>query len=386
VPLLIDAHLDLAWNALSFDRDLTEPVTQINAREQGMTDSPARGHATVGLCEMRRGSVAICVATLLAHNRPDLLPHEGPKRISLEYRSASAAYAIAQGQLAYYRLLEQQGHVVLLNSAEGLQSHWDLWTTPPARDGDHATPLGLILGMEGADAIVDPSQAQAWFDQGLRIVGPVHYGHNQYAVGTGESGPLTKAGIALLGELERLGCILDATHLSDPSFFQALDVFGGAVIASHQNCRALVPGDRQFSDEQLRLLIERDAVIGAAFDNWMLVPNWKTGQSSRSLATLERIADHVDYICQMAGNQRHVAIGTDLDGGYGSEQSPVEIDTIAHVQRFADVLERRGYDAEAINAIYYGNWLRVFSEHLPCIARETVQILPKRTTPCGPAE
>lgn len=365
MPLLIDAHLDLAWNALSFDRDLTEPVEAINSRESGMTDHPARGNATVALPEMRRANMAVCLATTLAHARPDLRPAEGHKRTSLEYRSPTAACAIAQGQLAYYQLLEEASELVMLRSVDDLDSHWDECASRATSAADLPSPIGYILAMEGADAILAPSQAESWFDLGLRIVGLVHYGHNQYAIGTGESGPLTAAGIALLREIERLGMILDATHLSDPSFFQALDVFDGAVIASHQNCRALVPGDRQFSDEQLRCLIDRDAVIGAAFDNWMIVPGWKTGETPRCQATLVKLADHVDHICQIAGTHRHVGIGTDLDGGYGSEQSPAEVETIADVQKFAAVLERRGYTPLVIDDIFYGNWLRYFRQHLP---------------------
>jgi membrane dipeptidase len=165
--------------------------------------------------------------------------------------------------------------------------------------------------------------------------------------------------------MKRLGMILDATHLSDPSFFQALEVFDGPVIASHQNCRAIVPGERQFSDEQLRLLIQRDAVIGASFDNWMIVPGWQTGQTPRVSATLDKLAENTDHICQLAGSHQHCAIGTDLDGGYGAEQSPIELETIADVQKFAGVLERRGYASSAIDDIFYGNWLRFFRQHLP---------------------
>jgi membrane dipeptidase len=267
--------------------------------------------------------------------------------------------------LAYYRLLEQAGELAMLRSADDLNSHWEEWISRGESAVDRVLPIGYVLAMEGADAIVVPSQAEFWFTLGLRVVGPVHYGHNQYAHGTGESGPLTTAGIALLREFERLGIILDATHLADEAFFQALDVFGGPVIASHQNCRALVPGCRQFSDEQLRLLISRDAVIGAAFDNWMIVPDWKTGVSPRSDATLAKLAEHVDRICQLAGTHRHVAIGTDLDGGYGTEQSPAEVETIADVQKFAAVLQRRGYPSEAIDAIFHGNWLRFLRTHLP---------------------
>jgi membrane dipeptidase len=365
MPLLFDAHLDLSWNALSFDRDLTEPIEQMNERERGMTDCPARGNATVSLGEMRRGRMAVCLATMLAHARPDLRPSDGHKRISLEFGSPAAAYAIAKGQLAYYQLLEGDGHLTMLNSREALHEHWSRWSGDGAAAAVDRVPIGIILAMEGADGIVAPSQVESWYRDGLRVVGPVHYGHNQYAVGTGESGPLTREGVELCRELDRWKIILDATHLSDPSFFQALDAFQGPVIASHQNCRSLVPGDRQFSDEQLLLLIERDAVIGASFDNWMIVPGWKKGQTSRAEATLERLAENTDHICQLAGNHRHVAIGTDLDGGYGSEQSPVEIDTIADVQKFADVLKRRGYAPSAVNDIFHGNWLRFFSEHLP---------------------
>lgn len=365
MPLLIDAHLDLAWNALSFDRDLTEPIEQINERERGMTDNRGRGNATVSLPEMRRAKMAICLATLLAHARADIRPDDGHKRTSLEFRSPAAACAIAQGQLAYYRLLEQDGELIMLRSAGDLNEHWDCCASRVPSIGELPAPIGYILAMEGADAIVAPSQAESWFQMGLRVVGPVHYGHNQYAQGTGESGPLTDAGVSLLRELQRLGIILDATHLSDAGFFQALDVFGGPVIASHQNCRALVPGVRQFSDEQLRLLIDRDAVIGAAFDNWMIVPYWKTGETPRADATLDRLADHIDHICQLAGSHRHVAIGTDLDGGYGSEQSPAELETIADVQKFADVLERHRFASSAIDDIFHGNWLRFFRAHLP---------------------
>jgi membrane dipeptidase len=362
---LIDAHLDLAWNALSFDRDLTESVEAINFQEREMTDHPARGHSTVALPEMRRANMAVCLATLLAHARPDLRPSEGHKRTSLEFRSPTAASAIAHGQLAYYRLLEKVGELLMLRSVEELDAHWGRRVSDATAINQLSQPIGYILAMEGADAIVSPADTQAWFELGLRVVGPVHYGHNQYALGTGESGRLTDAGVALLGEMQRLGVILDATHLSDPSFFQALEVFDGPVIASHQNCRIVTPGERQFSDEQLQMLIERDAVIGASFDNWMIVPGWKTGTTPRSEATLAKIADHVDHICQLAGSHRHVAIGTDLDGGYGSEQSPIEVETIADVQEFAAVLEARGYTSSDIDDIFYGNWLRFFREHLP---------------------
>ncbi len=366
MPLLIDAHLDLSWNALSFDRDLTQAVADINVIEQRMSDSAARGGATTSLPDMRRGGVAVCVGTLLARARPDLIAGKSQNRISLDYRSPEAAYGIAHGQLAHYRILQQQGHLDLIGSSRELDSHWKKWSSwNSAFDECDTAPIGLILAMEGADPIVAPEQAEEWFQYGLRVVNPVHYGHNQYAVGTNESGPLTTAGIALLKEFERVGIIVDATHLSDPSFFHALEVYQGPIIASHQLCRALAPNDRQFTDEQLRLLIERDAVIGAAFDAWMVIPNWKTGETPRSAVTLDHVVDHIDHICQLAGSHRHVAIGSDLDGGFGTSQVPEGIETIADLQKMAEVLGRRGYSIEAIDGIFHNNWLRFFNEHLP---------------------
>lgn len=365
MTLWIDSHLDLSWNALSFDRDLTESVQQINARECGMTDSRARGNATVSIPDMRRGKLAICLATLLAHDRPDLRPADGHKRISLEYRSPTAACAISHGQLAYYRLLQQSGHLLMIRSTDELTAHWEACASRPESLTHGALPVGFILAMEGADAIVAPSQVAEWYGAGLRVVGPVHYGHNKYAFGTGESGRLTDAGVALLREFQRVGILLDVTHLCDQSFFHALDVYDGPVLASHQNCRTLVPGVRQFSDEQLRLLIARQAVIGIAFDSWMVVPDWKYGQTPRSAVTLEKVAEHVDHICQLAGSHRNVAIGSDLDGGYGTEQTPIEIETIADIQKLTEVFARRGYAADAVDDIFHGNWLRFFSQHLP---------------------
>jgi membrane dipeptidase len=357
---LIDGHLDLAWNALAWGRDQDLPLAEVNRREAGMMDHPARGRATTTLPEMRRGGIAVCQATLLVRAKPDLRRPEGHSRLSLDYPSQPIAYAVAQGQLAYYRLLEQQGQLRILRTASDLDDHWRRWDDDPGQ-----RPIGIILAMEGADPIVEPGQAQAWWDDGLRSVNLAHYGPSRYAVGTGDDGPLTTAGVALLKEFERLGMILDATHLSDTSFFEALDRFGGPVLASHNNCRALVPDRRQFSDDQIRLLIARHAVIGAALDAWMLAPGWIIGQTAREVVGLEAVADHIDHVCQLAGNCRHAAIGSDLDGGFGTEQVPVGIDSIADLQGLGGVLADRGYADADIDAIFYGNWTRFFREHLP---------------------
>jgi membrane dipeptidase len=359
--LLIDGHLDLAWNALSWGRDQTWTLDEINRHEAGMTDHASRGRATTCLPEMRRGRIALCQATLLVRAKPEVRPRQGFNRLSLDHPTQSIAHAAAHGQLAYYRLLQRQGHIRIIQTVRDLEDHWKRWEDPEAPPA----PIGIILAMEGADPITEPAEAVAWWDAGLRSVNLAHYGKSAYAVGTGEDGPLTPAGIELLAQFERLGMILDATHLSDTSFFEALDRFGGPVLASHNNCRALVPGDRQFSDDQIIRLIERQAVIGVVLDAWMLWPNWIKGQTQREVVPLKAVADHIDHICQLAGNVRHVAIGSDLDGGYGTEQVPLGLDSIADLQRLNDILSERGYVESDIDAIFHGNWLRFFREFLP---------------------
>jgi membrane dipeptidase len=358
--LLIDGHLDLSWNALSWGRDITLDLDRLNRDEKGMTDHPARGRATTTLPEMRRAGIAVCQATLLCRAKPEIRRPEGHARISLDYANQEIASAMARGQLAYYELLERRGLLRMIRTVSDLDGHWDRWRTESQEE-----PIGYILAMEGADPIVEPSQVVEWWNLGLRSVNLAHYGKSRYAVGTGDDGPLSREGVQLLKEFEQLGMILDATHLSDTSFFQALNLYSGPVLASHNNCRSLVPGGRQFSDEQIRLLIERDAVIGVALDAWMLVPGWIEGQTDREVVRLEALADHVDHLCQLAGSSRQVAIGSDLDGGFGTEQTPVGMERISDLQNMGEILTRRGYSDAAIDDIFHGNWLRFFRKNLP---------------------
>jgi membrane dipeptidase len=354
---IFDAHLDLAWSALYFNRDLLLDVADVRRHESGMTDERARGHNTLTFPELRKAGIRACVATLLARGGPEQTRPAAYKRTDLDYNNPTHACAIAQGQLAYYRLLERQGVIRFIASATDLRAHWN--------SASSGAPLGVILSMEGADPIITIDQVEEWWDAGLRAVGPAHYGRGQYAYGTGVVGPLGPAGRALLREFDRIGMILDVTHLCDDSMAEALDVFGGRVLASHHNCRALVPGDRQLADEQIKQLIEREAVIGAALDAWMLHPNWIRGQTRPEVVGLDAVADHIDHICQIAGNTRHCAIGSDLDGGFGFEQTPRDLNTIADLQKLADILAARKYSDESIDMIFHGNWLRFFGEALP---------------------
>ena len=359
--LLIDAHLDIGWNDLSFNRDQTISVEELNRAESHMTDVRCRGKATTTLPELHRSGVAVCVATLLARGGPARPQRPRYLQTNLDFHSQGIAHAAAQGQLAYYRLMERQGHLRMVRTVDDLTRHWTQWQD----ERESNLPIGYILSMEGADPIVDPSYLEDYWEQGLRAIGPAHYGQSHYAYGTGVSGPLSDKGVKLLQEMDRLGMLLDVTHLCDESMYQAFDLFQGPVLASHHNCRSLVPGDRQLEDEQIRILIERGAVVGAALDAWMLKPGWVRGESSSDGLTMQAVADHTDRICQLAGTARHVAIGTDLDGGFGTEQTPSDLKKYGDIHSLVAIYQERGYSEADIDGIFHGNWLRLFQSALP---------------------
>ena len=358
MKLLFDGHLDLALFALAWNRDITETTSRINRREDHMSGF-GRGCANASLPEMRRGGVAVCVSTVAARANREVQPAEGHKRTDLDFGTRAMACAWAQGQLAYYRALQRQGEVALIASAAGLRSHWQSWSQAETRDD---LPVGIIVSMECADPIVEPAQAADWYADGVRSVSLAHFGPGHYAQGTGADGPLTRKGFELLREFERAGMVLDLTHTADRAFFQSLDSFGGPVIASHTNCRALVPGDRQFSDEQLKLLIERDAVVGSAFDAWMLVPGWVVYESEPGDLRMEKVVDHIDHVCQLAGNACHAAIGTDTGT---TDHMPVDYRTSADLRGVEEILDGRGYSDGDIDRILHLNWLEFFLRHLP---------------------
>ena len=378
--LIFDAHLDLAMNALEWNRDLTRSIDQIRQRENGMTDKPDRAKGTVCLPEMRRGGIGLCVATQIAR-----IEHNAYSPV-FGWRSQEQAWAQTQGQLAWYRAMEEAGRMAQIKDADGLKRHFRLWSETPLgsfssssskdtggdkdyededeEDGRRKLPIGYILNLEGADSIVTLKHLERSYEQGLRAVGPAHYGPGVYANGTDATGGFNAKGRELLKEMQRLGIILDVTHLCDDCFWEALDLFSGPLWASHQNCRALVPRNRQFSDEQIKAIVQRGAVIGAALDAWMLVPSWVRGKTTPESAglRLEKIVEHIDHVCQLAGNARHSGIGSDLDGAFGREQSPADLDTIADLSRIPALLKARGYSEEDVTLIAHGNFVRFLTE------------------------
>jgi len=347
----IDAHLDLSMNAMEWNRDLRKPISEINEREKGMTDKPDRGNAVVSLPELRKGNIGLVVATLIAR-------YVAPGNALPGWHSPEQAWAQTQGQLAWYKAMEASDEMVQVNDLFSLEKILHTWNNHA--EPNEKKPIGYILSLEGADSIISMEHLEIMYGHGLRAIGPAHYGPGRYANGTDATGLMNTNGLELLRKMEALNIILDATHLCDDAFWQALDHFNGPVWASHNNCRTLVKHNRQYSDEQIKILIERDAVIGAAMDAWMIVPGWVRGKSSpkKMNCDLDRLIDHIDHICQLAGNTLHIGIGSDLDGAFGKEQSPYDIETIADIQKIPFLLGKRGYKEKDIVNIMHDNWLR----------------------------
>lgn len=351
-PLIFDAHLDLALNAIEWNRDLTRPLAEIRAREAHLRDKPDRGRGTVCLPEMRRGRVAVCVATQLAR-----LEHDAYSPV-FGWRSPAQAWAMTQAQLAWYRAMEEAGEMIAIRDAAMLQAHLARWA---AADETSAAslPIGYVRSLEGADSLITPAHLERAVAEGLRAIGPAHYGPGVYAQGTSTTGPFPPRGIELLRAADSLELILDVTHLSDECFWQALELYRGPIWASHHNARALVPHQRQLSDEMFRALVARGAVVGVALDAWMIVPAWERGKTTPQSAALrlEHLVEHIDHYCQLAGNARHVGVGSDLDGAFGTEQTPQDTDSIADLQRLAPLLRARGYSAADVAGILHRNFV-----------------------------
>ncbi len=328
--LIVDAHLDLAYNARR-GRDVLRAAAEQTPDEEGVP--------TVGLPDLRRGGVGLVCATIFC--QPSVNGKPG-------YRDAGDAHADATGQLDWYaaRVREDALSPVLGNR--------DL-------DGSAHDRLRAIYLLEGADPIRTPDDLDDFFRRGVRVVG-MAWKRTRYAGGTGAPGPLTEEGVRLVREMDRLGVIHDASHLAEESFWQLMNLSDGAVIASHSNCRVIVPTDRQLSDEMIRAITARGGVIGINFyDKFLLSP----AEYGSRRATLADVVRHARHVCDLAGNADCVGLGTDMDGGLGREQIPVEIATSADLPRVGDALAAAGFGDDAVRGVMGGNWIRFFARHLP---------------------
>ncbi len=337
--MLIDAHLDLSYNALDRGVNVLVPASEQVADAEGIP--------TVGLPDLRAGGVGLICATLF------MSPFNEAEPSRAGYRTAQQAFDQCQHHLAWYRKQVADGQLRLITRGKELENLFPPDVESPA--------IPVILLMEGADSIRSPEDVAMYFQTGIRAVG-LAWKRTRYAGGTGAPGPLTSDGRQLVIALDTAGMIHDASHLAEESFWDLLRLSDGPVMASHSNCRAIVPTDRQLSDEMIRAIVQRDGVIGINFFDRFLLPPRELHQRRARLADVVR---HIRHICDIAGDTHHVGIGTDMDGGLGQNEIPEEIRSSADLPKVGDALQTSGFNLEEMGAILRGNWLRFFQRHLP---------------------
>ena len=364
---IIDAHLDLAYSALTFGRDYRLEARETRRREEGKPAVERNGQTLLGWPDFQRGQVALVFATLYLSP-----PGHASAWENQVYRSPATCRALWRGQLDYYRRLEgdQPDMFRLVNNRAGLRAHFAEWDQHAAvMDGpDRRThPVGLTLLMEGAEGIGAPRDLEEWWEAGVRMVGPVWAGE-RFCGGTRNSeGGFTREGYELLEVMAGLGLALDLSHMNERSALQALDRYEGPIIATHANARAILrqpDNPRHFSDLTIRRLVERGGIQGVLPYGAFLRPGWSKNDEAR-LTTLDHVLAHIDHICQIAGDAQHAALGSDFDGGWGWPTSPVEIETAADLQKLAPRLLERGYSESDTAAILGGNWRSFLERSLP---------------------
>lgn len=357
--LIIDGHEDLAYNAITFNRNYLQGALETRAQEKNSSIPERGGQCMLGYPDWQAAGVAIIFGTLFAMPKR----YQGGEWEKVTYRTPKEARIVNQIQLDYYLRLcgENPNHFSLLTKKNHLNDHLNSW------DIDHSgnNPIGIILLMEGAEGLSNAQEIEEWYQSGLRICGPTWAG-NTFCGGMYEGGRITSQGRLLLEIMADLKMGLDIAHMTEESALEAIDRYDGAILASHVTVRSLMKGrhgERLLTDQTIRKIAEKDGVIGIMPYNYFLDPEW-TKSSRRDTVTLNHYINHIDTICQLTGSADHVAIGSDFDGTIGYPEVPLELNTIADLNKLDGFLVQRGYSSDQIGQILGKNWLRIINRIL----------------------
>lgn len=378
--LIVDAHADIAYNMLRYGRDYTRTVTETRALETGSPTVQENGDTLISWHEYQRGGIAVIFATLFAAPIR-FRTHDGDGQA---YKNFDEAHKLYSDQLDLYHRMQDSmpDKFRILASKRDLELHLGQWNSAALeavpRDGNAAgdggmgdesgRPLGMVILMEGAEAIRHVSELEMWRERGVRLIGPAWVG-TRYCGGWKEPGPLTDDGRKLLAAMADFNFILDLSHMDERAALEALDIYEGPIVGTHANCAALMPDsntNRHFTDRILEGIIERDGVAGIVPFNSYLKVGWSRDKGHRrEEVPLDVVVNHMDHVCQIAGDSLHAGIGSDFDGGFGVQSVPPEIDTVADLRKLVSLLQARGYsDTDAAN-ILGGNWLARLKRDLP---------------------
>jgi len=348
---IIDAHQDIAFNTVSYNRDYRISALKKRLHEADTPISHKAGRAMLGLPEAIAGRVAVVFATIFTEPRGKV-PAFGNDAVL--YSTPQQAMVAGEMQLdVYKRLFDEEPRLRHIQNSADLEAVLATWADDvPVTERIQ----GLVLLMENADPILEPRQFEWWYEQGVRIVGPAWRG-TRYCGGTGEPGKLTPLGRELLEVMMNFHAILDVSHMSEESYLEAIDRYDGVIIASHSNPRHFRNSDRHLTNAMIIRLAERDGVMGIVPYNLFLSNTWSI-TDGKSAMTIHRVIEAIDYVCQLVGSANHVGIGTDFDGGFGAESTPKELNTVADLWMLKEALSTRGYSDEDVTNILGGNMLR----------------------------
>ncbi|MFN8383419.1 MAG: membrane dipeptidase [Anaerolineales bacterium] len=363
MPLIVDAHADIAYNMLKYGRDYTRSAAETRRIEAGTQTVVDNEDALLGWEDYQRGQVAVIFSTLFA--APVRFSKIGNEK--QVYKNFDEAHKLYREQLlTYHRMTDSTPDKFrLVASSSDLNLILNHWSSPTPEQTGH--PVGMVILMEGAEGVRHPSELDEWHDMGVRLIGPAWVG-TRYCGGWKEPGPLTDDGRELLNAMADYNFILDLSHMDERAAIEALDRYRGPVVATHANCAALMPNsnsNRHLSDRIIEGVLQRDGVVGVVPFNSYLKVGWVSGKNPRSEVPLEIVANHIDHICQLAGDSLHAGIGSDFDGGFGVQSVPPEIDTVADLQNLVSLLKARGYSETDVENILSGNWLTRLKRDLP---------------------
>ena len=364
MPLIVDAHADIAYNMLKYGRDYTRSAAETRRLEAGSHTVQDNGDTLLGWADYQRGQVALIFATLFAAPIR-FRTYETEKQI---YKNFDEAHKLYSDQLdAYHRMTDSTPDKFrIIGSKRDLELHLDHWNQSTPEAIGH--PVGMVILMEGAEAIRELSELEMWHNRGVRLIGPAWVG-TRYCGGWKEPGPLTDDGRKLLAAMTDFNFTLDLSHMDERAAVEALDMYEGPIVATHANCAALMPNantNRHLPDRIIEGIIERDGVVGIVPFNTYLKVGWlKDKGSRREEVSLDAVVNHIDHVCQIAGDALHAGIGSDFDGGFGLQSVPHDLDTVADLQNLVSLLQARGYNEKDVENILSGNWLARLKRDLP---------------------
>jgi membrane dipeptidase len=353
--VIVDGHEDLSMGVLADGRDYLSSAHAIRAAEAAAGFENPNGVCMLGLADWLAARVGVIVATVQTIPRALANPGE------LSYATVEGAHQQALAHVDLYRRWAARSPLIeLIAKRRQLEAVLESWAGDAP---DSARRIGLVLLMENADPIRTPAETAFWVEQGIRLIGPAWHA-NRYSGDSKDAGSLTPLGRQLLTEMARAELTLDVTHMSERACLEALDAYEGAVVASHAHSQRTVATPRLLSDRVIEGIVAHDGVVGVLPLNWALSSSWRAG-NGKDAVTLVAVVDAIDAVCQIAGDALHVGLGTDFDGGQGTEATPAELDTIADLPKLAPALTARGFADTDIAAVMGGNWISFLRRHLP---------------------